>query len=335
MTNGYNTTMKISRLRNCISKKLYDRFLHKNDHRELVDKVLELEMRVRKLDINSPLTNLEIKSLYMLILRTNFLELKVELKKEIIQKLSVQEYLFALDNRSNIYLTPHNDKIITPYINTSGYWEKSVSLFLEKILPDTKTFVNIGANFGYHAIQQAQNHPRLRVIAIEPHYRTFMLLKSNCELNNLQIELLELAISSTNGPVTLYQSEFNGGNNQLEPFENSQYIGTVDSLTIETCLQNLNVDHGVFLIDMQGHEIETVIGIFQLQRGKTICVFELDIDLNANTEDYYRVSMEKFPNNTSFAILDSTGDLRKLSKNEFTEELLTSYNKDLMGVIQN
>ena len=160
MTNGYNTTMKISRLRNCISKKLYDRFLHKNDHRELVDKVLELEMRVReleiivrKLEINSTLTNLEIKSLYMLILRTNFLELKVELKKEIIQKLSVQEYLFALDNRSNIYLTPHNDKIITPYINTSGYWEKSVSLFLEKILPDTKTFVNIGANFGYHAIQ--------------------------------------------------------------------------------------------------------------------------------------------------------------------------------------
>jgi FkbM family methyltransferase len=271
----------------------------------------------------------------MLVLRTNFLELKAKLKNEIIQKVSAQECLFAIDYRSNFYLTPYNDEIITPYINRVGYWEKSVSLFLEKILPDMKTFVNIGANFGYHAIQQAQNHPQLRVIAIEPHYKTFMLLKSNCELNNVQIELLELAISSVNGLVTLYQSEFNGGNNRLYPFKNSQYVGTAESLTIETCLQNVHVDHGVFLIDMQGREIETVNSIFQLQQGKTICIFELDIDLNVNDENYYRVLIEKFPDNVSFSILDSMADLSVLTRNEFTEELLNSYNKDLIGIAQN
>jgi FkbM family methyltransferase len=275
------------------------------------------------------------ESLYMLVLRTNFLELKAKLKNEIIQKVSAQECLFAIDYRSNFYLTPYNDEIITPYINRVGYWEKSVSLFLEKILPDMKTFVNIGANFGYHAIQQAQNHPQLRVIAIEPHYKTFMLLKSNCELNNVQIELLELAISSVNGLVTLYQSEFNGGNNRLYPFKNSQYVGTAESLTIETCLQNVHVDHGVFLIDMQGREIETVNSIFQLQQGKTICIFELDIDLNVNDENYYRVLIEKFPDNVSFSILDSMADLSVLTRNEFTEELLNSYNKDLIGIAQN
>jgi len=320
--------MNLSRLRNQISKKLYDRFLHKNDHLELVDKVSELGMLMQNLHSVS-------ESLYILVLRTNFLELKAKLKNEIIQKVSAQECYFAIDYRSNFYLTPYNDEIITPYINRVGYWEKSVSLFLEKILPDMKTFVNIGANFGYHAIQQAQNHPQLRVIAIEPHHKTFMLLKSNCELNNVQIELLELAISSVNGLVTLYQSEFNGGNNRLYPFKNSQYVGTAESLTIETCLQNVHVDHGVFLIDMQGREIETVNSIFQLQQGKTICIFELDIDLNVNDENYYRVLIEKFPDNVSFSILDSMADLSVLTRNEFTEELLNSYNKDLIGIAQN
>jgi FkbM family methyltransferase len=334
--------MNLSRLRNQISKKLYDRFLHKNDHLELVDKVSELgndhlELVDKVSELGMLMQNLHSvsESLYMLVLRTNSLELKAKLKNEIIQKVSAQESLFAIDYRSNLYLTPYNDEIITPYINRVGYWEKSVSLFLEKILPDMKTFVNIGANFGYHAIQQAQNHPQLRVIAIEPHYKTFMLLKSNCELNNVQIELLELAISSVNGLVTLYQSEFNGGNNRLYPFKNSQYVGTAESLTIETCLQNVHVDHGVFLIDMQGHEIETVNSIFQLQQGKTICIFELDIDLNVNDENYYRVLIEKFPDNVSFSILDSMADLSVLTRNEFTEELLNSYNKDLIGIAQN
>lgn len=327
--------MNLSQLRNYLSKKLYDRFLHKNNHLELVDEVSELRIKMRKMNLNLSLQNMIIESLYMLVLRTNFLEQKYGLKKEIIEKVSTQECLFALDYRSNFYLTPYNDKIITPYLNKVGYWEKNISLFLEVILPDMRTFVNIGANFGYHVIQQAQNYPHLRVIAIEPHYKTFKLLKSNCELNNVKIELLELAISSTNGPVTLYQSEFNGGNNRLDPFENSQYVSTVDSLTIEICLQNLQVDQGVFLIDMQGREIETINSIFQLQKGKTICIFELDIDLNVNNEEYYRVLIEQFPDSISFSILDSMTDLRKLTRNEFTEELLNSYNKDLIGICQN
>lgn len=327
--------MKIFKLRDFINKKNSNQVVSENNYIKIVKNMKELEFRVKNLERSINLQAKVINSLNLLILRINFYDFKTKLKNLIIEKILTLDCLIAIDNRHNFYLTPNNDKIITPSINKFGVWEKEVSLFLEKNLSESKLFVNVGANFGYHAIQQAQNHPNLRIIAVEPHYKTFMLLKTNCELNNVQIEIFNLAISSTSGRVDIYESDFNGGNNKLEYFDNSRKVGEVNSLTIETFLMDQKVDQGLFLIDMQGLEIETVVSIFQLLHEKITCVFELDIDFNNKTHQYYKDLIEKIPYNVSFSILDSMGNLSESSRKEFTEELLNSSNKDLIAVARN
>lgn len=331
----YDTTMKIFKLHDFINKKKGNQLVSENNYIKIVKNIKELEFRIQNLERSVNLQAKIINSLNLLILRINFYDFKTKLKNLIIEKILALDCLIAIDNQHNFYLTPYNDKIITPSINKFGVWEKEVSLFLEKNLSESKLFVNIGANFGYHAIQQAQNHPNLRIIAVEPHYKTFMLLKTNCELNNVQIEIFNLAISNTNGRVDIYESDFNGGNNKLEYFDNSLKVGEVNSLTIETFLMDQKVDQGLFLIDMQGLEIETVVSIFQLLHEKIICIFELDIDLNNKTHQYYKDLIEKIPHNVSFSILDSMGNLSESSRKEFIEELLNSSNKDLIAVARN
>jgi FkbM family methyltransferase len=314
---------------------IYDRFPSRKVQLELVNRMFELGTYIENLNRNINLQNTINSSLPIILLRIQAIKSDEELVKKLIKKVSELECNFTIDERNNIYLTPHNDKIITPQISKTGSYEKNVSMFLERTLPNVGTFVLIGANFGYHAIQQAQVHLNLRIIAIEPHFKTYTLLKENCDLNYVQIELLNFAIASTNGKVTLYESEFNGGNNRIKPFLNSLNIGTVNSITIKDCLQDLKITPEVFLIDMQGYEIETIVSIFQLQQSKTICIFELDIDLEANSKIYYLNVIEKFPENIHFSLLDSLGNLLKLTRVRFIDEVLNSYNKDLMVVAQN
>jgi FkbM family methyltransferase len=206
---------------------------------------------------------------------------------------------------------------------------------LEKELLTKKIFVVIGANFGYHAIQQSKNNPKLKVIAVEPHPGTFKLLEQNCKLNFVEIELRNVAISEVEGNVNLYESDFNGGNNRLEPFENSQIVNSVTAISIEKFLQEMQDNPDIFLIDMQGNELETVIGIFNLQKNKTICIFELDMGSKANNQIYISDLASKIRDDIQFSILDRRGNLLIQSREDFIVEINNSLNQDLVIVAQN
>ena len=229
-----------------IIKRIYRRFPHKKAYDLLSNKVTQMSIEIQTMNKELSLQRTTVKSIFVLAVRLQNLDLNSKLKIELLKSLSQQEALLAVDSRNMFYLTPVNDQIITPHINKTGFWEKNVSKLLEEILPTKSMFVVIGANFGFHAIQQSKINPKLRVIAIEPHPKTFELLNLNCELNNVTVETINLAVTESRGKVNLYESVFNGGNNRIEPFPESQMVGSVNTDSIKNILEQLSTNADVF-----------------------------------------------------------------------------------------
>ena len=62
-----------------------------------------------------------------------------------------------------------------------GRWEPEVNSLIKYLLGPGDTFVDIGANIGYHALTVAATRPRTAVVAIEPFPRTFAALMDNVD----------------------------------------------------------------------------------------------------------------------------------------------------------
>jgi FkbM family methyltransferase len=81
------------------------------------------------------------------------------------------------------------------------------SIILGHLTPGA-VFVDIGANIGFYSLQARKRvGPEGRVVAFEPNPDTVKKLKRNLQLNGMEIELFEAALSNRVEVVTLYSPE--------------------------------------------------------------------------------------------------------------------------------
>ena len=70
--------------------------------------------------------------------------------------------------------------MIQTYLYLFGVWEPDVTAFIRRRLSPGDTFVDVGANVGYHALLAAGSvNGRGRVVAIEASPRIFRMLREN------------------------------------------------------------------------------------------------------------------------------------------------------------
>lgn len=90
-----------------------------------------------------------------------------------------------------------DDTAFTPHLQTQGYWESWVLLWLSNNLKPRQTFYDVGANVGFYSLWAAFHN--CRVVAYEPNLRVSGLIRRSIRDNGFtELAVEEIALSDRN-----------------------------------------------------------------------------------------------------------------------------------------
>lgn len=183
-----------------------------------------------------------------------------------------------------------DDHVIGRSIRETGHFEEDSILQVTKFIglhPGRKTFLDIGANIGTHALFALQNGFE-RTVCIEPDPANFMLLRINQILNGVDPQCVNInaAASAVPGELQFELSETNYGDHRIrigssaeggKYAEQNRNVISVKADTLDSLLDEANVnpsDIGLAWIDTQGHEGHVLAGAAGLSKANVPIVIE-------------------------------------------------------------
>jgi FkbM family methyltransferase len=161
---------------------------------------------------------------------------------------------------STILIRPY---IFSEIIMVSGLWEPYVKSIVDKDIGDNDVVIDIGANIGIYAIPLAKRVKK--VIAVEPHPKTFEMLEKSIQLNNLKnIILIKKAISDS-GKKILFNLSIRPMESGIASSNKTDSTIEVDSIDLDSMLSAENKVNWL-IIDVEGLEVCVLIGAKNLLR---------------------------------------------------------------------
>jgi FkbM family methyltransferase len=150
----------------------------------------------------------------------------------------------------------------------------------DKALKPGGWFIDVGANVGTQTLYALLSGQFCGAVAIEPDPHNASLLRRNIKLNGFadRVHVIEAAASSRTGTAVLTRDAENFGGHAIEPLLPHRPGAklTVETRTVDAILTSLGIaarDIGLALIDVEGHEIETLKGMASVrQQGAPIVV---------------------------------------------------------------
>jgi FkbM family methyltransferase len=173
----------------------------------------------------------------------------------------VAEMQSVHDNDLGTLLFPGHDQVMVPWIQAYGTWEPLERDWLYEHLRPGATFLNVGANVGYHTVLAAKVvGPTGHVFAVEPDPVNFAFLLANIAIHGLRnVTPIRAAAGSSRGELALHRSDDNSGDNRLNAFEGSSSSVNVPVHRMDELLGDVDLD--VVLMDTQGWDHEVVAGM--------------------------------------------------------------------------
>jgi FkbM family methyltransferase len=150
--------------------------------------------------------------------------------------------------------------------------------FVGSYLQPGETFVDVGANVGQLSLAAAMRvTPAGRVISIEAHPRTCKYLEGNVRLNDLAVEIHNVAIGSTSGELffTDFRSDDMNFASPTPPRGGSAL--RVPVRTLDSIIEQRPVD--LLKVDVEGFEVDLLKGASQTI-SNCKCLYIEDSDLN-------------------------------------------------------
>lgn len=156
---------------------------------------------------------------------------------------------------------------------------------------DTKTFINVGANLGYHSLVSGAKHPDTQVVAFECNPEVADVFLRSVKLNSLSnVAVYQNGVSNSHNVVSMKVKHSNVGGGFLHDSKNSKDTteykqGDQERFNFDVDLIKLpDVDevakaNGPFFLfmDTEGHEANVLSGMTEYldpkQRGKTYAKF--------------------------------------------------------------
>jgi FkbM family methyltransferase len=159
-------------------------------------------------------------------------------------------------------LLSRDDRIITPWLLSTGCWEAGDTDLFQRMLRPGMTFVDIGAHVGYFSLLAASLVGETgRVLAFEPSPDNFELLQANVRNRGLaNVRCFPWAVGAQNGSAELYLAVENGGDHRIAPAEEERTQIEVPLVALDSVPEITAPLHAV-KIDIQGAEEAAVRGM--------------------------------------------------------------------------
>lgn len=186
-------------------------------------------------------------------------------------------------------------------MDTSYYAFNFNNLILSEInnLNERNIFLDIGANIGYYSIVASKKVGESgRVYSFEPSAREFKRLLKNIELNQCSnIVPLNIALSNTTDEINFSIANGHTGLNSFIISEKSvpKTVQIAQTLTLDTLLNLKNRTIDLAKIDVEGAELNVLIGMEGILKAKTIKRIIMEITpkffncFNYTKDDVYRL----------------------------------------------
>jgi len=169
-------------------------------------------------------------------------------------------------NNFFIQLQPTKNGCVGEIKATHGYWENELSQQLIKTLKAGDTFLDIGANIGYHSLLIVSILKReITVHAFEPIPVLFKQFEQSIQKNNFtNLTLHNFGLGDINEDVTIFLRDENMGGSSLFEYKNldvvrSSQTDTISLKTLDSVFNN-NDKVDVIKIDVEGYEFEALKG---------------------------------------------------------------------------
>jgi len=216
-----------------------------------------------------------------------------------------------------------------------GYYEKPVSMLVEKLTKANSVVLDIGAHIGYFTLVAAKIAKSGKVYAFEPVTKVFQRLQKNVAENNLSnaITVHAAAGESGNDSLIYISTEDNMGMCSLRPPENfSGRTQPVTVISVDEWIQQTGIDNvDVIKLDVEGSELFALQGMKQtLISLKPVMI----IEINPDTLAYFDLA----PGEVVHFVLDlgyvcfnvaSNGFLERIRNERFAENVAFIHSEKL------
>lgn len=157
---------------------------------------------------------------------------------------------------------------ISKCVYLEGYYEPNQLYYLNSLLKQGMTFIDVGANSGIYSLFSAYKiQSRGLVLSFEPSQREFSKLKTNILINSFKnIKSFRLAISDSIAQTKLLiANDFHAGHNTFGNFvyKDTGLVGTetVDTITLDQILEQEKLTRvDVIKLDIEGSELKALRG---------------------------------------------------------------------------
>jgi FkbM family methyltransferase len=141
-----------------------------------------------------------------------------------------------------------------------GTWEPKTTQLFRKLLPNTKTFVDVGANIGWYTLLSAKRAKK--VWAFEPESENFDLLEKSVKRNGLtNVVLSQKCLSDSEGMITLWLADDSANWHSTVRKRGSNSV-EVPCTTLDSVFPNQSID--LLKIDVEGAESQVLLGAKKL-----------------------------------------------------------------------
>lgn len=175
-----------------------------------------------------------------------------------------------------------DDPAVSTVIGHERGWEKHVSDVLRGALTAGSTFVDVGANVGYHTfLASSIVGPRGTVIAFEPSAENCRLLQlSRTDNDATNVSILPFALDRDGG--VRYLTTHLGSNAGLIPDPREHLIDGRGTPIYATTLDEIAPDHiDVMKVDVEGAEFRVLEGgRATIERDKPLIVMEFSCEMS-------------------------------------------------------
>ena len=173
-----------------------------------------------------------------------------------LKKIKVNKFNFDLFSMPN-YIWKYTDIV----------FEEMTALFMRQMAEGIKTFVDVGAHYGFYSILVGKSNPAVNILAFEPIPENYQVLTKNLKLNDIAGDTYKVALSNKEG-----QNEFQVSAQSSQ----SGFIANPDEPVIKTINVNTvrldqykdSIKEGPILvkIDTEGHELSVLEGMTEIIR---------------------------------------------------------------------